>query len=323
MKSGSKLEQALEEGRFVATGELGPPKSINAEVIRKKARLLKDHVVAANITDNPTGVVRMASIACGLVALEEGMEPIVQMTCRDRNRMAIQSDLLGAAALGLKNLLCLTGDHPSLGNHPESKPVFDLDSIQLTQMVRDMRDEKRFQNGEEIRHEPRLFIGAVENPFGHPLKFRAPRLAKKVRAGADFIQTQLVYNVPRFREWMSEVRDRGLHEQTYILAGVGPIKSIGAARFMANRVPGMDVPDEVVQRMAGVDRKQARNEGIKICVEIIQQIREIEGLAGVHIMALEWEEAVETIVEEAGLKPLPMRAAPTHSVAESGAHDAG
>ncbi|MBF8266629.1 MAG: 5,10-methylenetetrahydrofolate reductase [Dehalococcoidia bacterium] len=309
MKAGSKLEQALVEGRFAVTSEIGPPKSVDAEVVRRKARLLRDHALAANITDNPTGVVRMASIACGLMALQEGMEPIVQVTCRDRNRMAIQSDLLGAAAMGIKNVLCLTGDHPSLGNHPQSKPVFDLDSLQLTQMVRNMRDEKQFQNGEELNPEPRLFVGAVENPFGHPLQFRSVRLAKKVNAGADFIQTQLIFNIKRFREWMQEVRDRGIHERVYILAGVGPIRSAGAARFMRDRVPGMDVPEEVVQRMAGVERNEARKEGIKICVETIQELREMEGIAGIHIMALEWEEAVGEIVETAGLKPLPMRLA--------------
>jgi methylenetetrahydrofolate reductase (NADPH) len=308
MKSESKLEQALVEGRFVATGEIGPPKSAAGGFVRKRAKMLKDHVVAANLTDNPTSVVRMSSIACGLLALQEGLEPIVQMTCRDRNRMAMQSDILGASALGIKNLLCLTGDHPSLGNHPQSKPVFDLDSLQMTQMMKNMRDEKQFQNGEEIRTEPRLFIGAVENPFGDPLAFRSVRLAKKVKAGADFIQTQLVYNVPRFAEWMREVRERGLHEQTYILAGVGPVKSVGAARFMRDRVSGMDVPDEIVQRMADAGKEGAKEEGIKICVEIIQQLREIEGVAGVHIMALQWEEAVEPIVEAAGLNPLPMRA---------------
>ena len=317
MKAGSKLEQALVEGRFVATGEIGPPKSADGDVIRAKAALLRDHVVAANITDNPTGVVRMSSIGCGILALQEGMEPIVQMTCRDRNRMAMQSDILAAAALGLKNLVCLTGDHTILGNHPQSKPVFDLDSVQMTQMVRDLRDEKRFQSGEEIKdHEPRVFIGAVENPFGDPLQFRSIRLSKKVKAGADFIQTQLVYNVARFKEWMQEVRDLGVHEQTYILAGVGPIRSLGAARYMKNNVPGMDVPDQIVERMAGVDKKQAREEGIRICVEIIQQVREIEGVAGVHIMALEWEKAVGPIVEAAGLKPLPARLAASTPVAQ-------
>ena len=311
MKSGSNLEQALVEGRFAVTGEMAPPNSVDPDELREKARLLKGHVLAANITDNPTGTVRMSSIACGLLAMQEGLEPVAQMTCRDRNRMAIQSDILGAAAHGLKNILCLTGDHPSLGNHPESKPVFDLDSLQLIQMIRDMRDGKRFQSGDEMEIEPRLFIGGVENPFGHPLQFRAARLAKKVKAGADFIQTQLVYNVERFKEWMAEVRDKGLHEQTYILAGVGPIRSVGAARFMRNRVPGMDVPDEIVDRMGGVERgRAAREEGIKICVEIIQQVREIEGVAGVHIMALEWERAVPVIMEQAGLKPLPMRGSP-------------
>ena len=314
MKSGSNLEQALEEGRFVVTGEIAPPNSVDPDALREKARLLKGHALAANITDNPTGNVRMSSIACGLLALQEGVEPIAQMTCRDRNRMAIQSDILGAAALGIKNLLCLTGDHPSLGNHPQSKPVFDLDSLQLVRMIRDMRDGKQFQSGDEIEIEPRLFIGAVENPFGHPLQFRAPRLAKKVKAGADFIQTQLVYNVERFKEWMAEVRDLGIHEKVYILAGVGPIRSVGAARFMRDRVPGMDVPDEIVERMAGAKKgKEARQEGIKICVEIIQQIREIEGIAGIHIMALEWESAVPVIMEEAGLKPLPMRASAARS----------
>jgi methylenetetrahydrofolate reductase (NADPH) len=191
--------------------------------------------------------------------------------------------------------------------------VFDLDSIQLTQIVRDMRDEKQFQCGEEMEDEPRLFIGAVENPYGHPMQFRATRLAKKVRAGADFIQTQIVYNVKRFGEWMKEVRDMGVHEKTFVMAGVGPIRSAGAARYMRDNVPGMDVPDEIVDRMAGVEKKQARNEGINICVEIIQQLREIEGVAGVHIMAIEWEKAVAKIVERAGLNPLPMRLAASAS----------
>lgn len=306
MKADSNLERALVEGRFVVTGELEPPKSADGDIVRKSARLLRDHVVAANITDNPTGVVRMSSIMCGILSLQEGMEPIVQLTCRDRNRMAMQSDALGSAALGIKNLLCLTGDHPTFGNHPQTKPVFDLDSIQATQMMRNMRDNKQFQNGEEMDVGPRLFIGAVENPFGNPLQFRSVRMAKKVRAGADFIQTQLVYNIERFKVWMAEVRDRGLHEQTYILAGVGPIRSARAAKFMRDNVPGMDVPDEIVGRMSGVDSKQARKEGTRICLEIIQQLREIEGVAGIHIMMAK-ESAVAQIIEDAGLNPMPMR----------------
>ncbi|MBI2955378.1 MAG: methylenetetrahydrofolate reductase [Chloroflexi bacterium] len=308
MKSGSNLERVLQSGNFAVTGELGPPKSADPEVIRKKAGILKGHVDAANITDNQTAVVRLSSIAAGAIVMPLAVEPIIQMTCRDRNRIAIQSDLLGAAALGMKNLLCLTGDHQKFGNHPQSKGVFDLDSINLLKMVRDMRDEKKFQCGDEITgKEPRLFVGAAENPFADPFEFRALRLGKKIAAGADFIQTQLVYNVPKFAKWMEMVRELGLHEKCKILAGVGPIKSLGAARYMATKVPGLDVPDEIVARLKGAENVKA--EGIKLCIDIIQQVREIKGVAGVHIMAIEWEEAVPEIAEGAGLLPRPQIAA--------------
>jgi 5,10-methylenetetrahydrofolate reductase len=259
----------------------------------------------------------MSSIAAAVLALDEGLEPIVQMTCRDRNRLAIQADLLGAHALGARNLLCLTGDHQSFGNHPTAKNVHDLDSVQLIRMVKDMRDEARFQCGEEIKGEnPRFFIGAASNPFGDPFEFRPYRLAKKVAAGVDFIQTQLIYDIPRFREFMKKVVDLGLHENVYILAGVGPLKSSGMARYMRDKVPGMIVQDEYVDRMAAAikgipkeekkaRRKALRETGIQICIEQIQEIREIEGVAGVHIMAIEWEEAVKPIVEGAGLLPRP------------------
>ncbi|MBI2848950.1 MAG: methylenetetrahydrofolate reductase [Chloroflexi bacterium] len=305
MKSGSNLEKILLSGQFAVTAEMGPPKNADPEVIRKKARLLKGHADAFNITDCQTAVVRMSSIASAVLALQEGVEPIVQMTCRDRNRIAIQSDLLGAAALGLRNLLCLTGDHQCFGNHPQAKGVFDVDSIQLLQIVKNMRDEKKFQCGEEMTVEPPLFIGAAENPFADPFQFRAIRLAKKAAAGADFIQTQIVYNVEKFAKWMEELRSRGLHRQAYILAGVSPIKSAGAARYMKSKVPGMEVPDEIVARMAGAPKEKAKEEGIKVCVEIIQQLREIEGVSGVHIMAIEWEDAVPEIVKAAGLWPRP------------------
>lgn len=308
MRSGSNLERVLQSGNFAVTAELGPPKNADPEVIRKKAGILKGHVDAANITDNQTAVVRLSSIAAGVVAAPLGVEPIIQMTCRDRNRIAIQSDLLGAAALGMKNLLCLTGDHQKFGNHPQSKGVFDLDSIQLLCMVRDMRDEKKFLSGEEIKgEEPRFFVGAAENPFADPFQFRALRLGKKITAGADFIQTQLVYNVPKFAKWMEMVRDLGLHEKCKILAGVGPIKSVGAARYMQNKVPGLDVPEEIVARLKGSQNVKA--EGIKLCIDIIQQVKEIKGIAGVHIMAIEWEEAVAEIVQGAGLAPRPQIAA--------------
>lgn len=313
-KSGSTLEKVLRAGHFAATAELGPPKNADAEVIRKKAALLKGIVDGVNITDNQTAIVRMSSIAAATLCVQSGIEPIMQMTCRDRNRLAMQADMLGAYALGIRNLLCLSGDHQQFGNHPTAKNVYDMDSMTLIQMVKGLREGK-FQCGEEIKGaQPCFFIGAAENPFADPFEFRPYRLAKKAQAGADFIQTQLIYNVPRFKEFMKRVVDLGLHEKVYILAGVGPIKTAGAAKYMRDQVPGMDVPDEIVERMEaagkGIEDKKAkaeamREEGIKICVELIQQMREIPGVAGVHIMAIEWEEAVRPIVERAGLLPRP------------------
>jgi len=302
------LERVLETGQFAVTGELGPPQSADPEVIRRKAKILRGNVDAFNVTDGQTAVVRMSSWAACMIAKEEGLDPIVQMTCRDRNRIALQMDVLGAAALGINNILCLTGDHIKFGNHPDAKAVFDLDSIQFVKMVKDMRDDRRFQCGDEMAVAPNLFLGAAANPFADPFDFRAVRLAKKVAAGADFIQTQIIYNVARFAEWMKRARDRGLHQKTRILAGVAPIKSVGAARYMKTRVPGMDVPDETIERLHGVPKEQVSREGIKLCVEIINQVRQIEGVAGIHLMAIEWEEAVPEIVEAAGLLPRPRMA---------------
>jgi methylenetetrahydrofolate reductase (NADPH) len=316
-KSGSNLERVLRAGHFAVTGELGPPQGADPEEIRRKASLLKGVVDAVNITDNQTAIVRMSSIASGALAMGAGLEPVVQMTCRDRNRLAIQSDLLGAYALGMRNLLCLTGDHNIFGNHPTAKNVHDLDSVQLIRMVKDMRDESHFQCGDEIEGVvPSFFIGAASNPFGDPFEFRPYRLAKKVAAGVDFIQTQLIYDIPRFRDFMKQVVDMGLHEKVYVLAGVGPLKSSGMARYMRDKVPGMIVRDEYVDRMAAAlkgipkeekarRREALRSTGIQICIEQIQELREIEGLAGVHIMAIEWEEAVRPIGEGAGLLPRP------------------
>ena len=305
MKTKSNLERVLEARQFAITGELGPPQSADSEVIRRKARILKGHVDAVNITDGQTAVVRMSSWAACLIGKEEGLEHIVQMTCRDRNRIALQMDILGIAALGINNILCLTGDHQKFGNHPMAKGVYDLDSIQLVKMVKDMRDEKKFQCGEEMAVEPHLFIGAAANPFADPFEFRVTRLAKKVNAGADFVQTQIIYNVDKFAEWMKMVRDRGLHEKVKILGGVAPIKSVGAARYMKAKVPGMDVPDTIIDRLRGVTKEQVPKEGIKLCVDIINQVRQIEGVAGIHLMAIEWEEAVPEIVEAVGLLPRP------------------
>ena len=302
-KSGSNLEKLLKRGEFVVTSELGPPRGASREAVEKKAEILKGSADAFNITDCQTAMVRLSSIASGVILINMGMEPVVQMTCRDRNRIAIQSDILGAAALGMKNLLCLTGDHQCFGDHPEAKGVFDIDSIQLLDIVRQMRDEKRFQSGEELKVEPRLFLGAAANPFADPFKFRAIRLAKKIAAGTDFIQTQIIYNIKKFEEWMSIVRDMGLHEKVFILAGVTPIRSLGMAKYMKNNVPGMDVPDEIIKRLEGAEKKKV--EGINICLDIIERLRKIEGVAGIHIMAIEWEEIVPEIVERAGLLPRP------------------
>ena len=304
MISGSNLEQILTSGQFAVTGELGPPKNGNFDVVREKARILKGHVDAVNITDCQTAIVRMSSLTAGLIALAEGVEPVMQMTCRDRNRIGIQSDILGASALGIKNLLCLTGDHQKFGNHPQAKGVFDMDSIQLLGMVKAMRDDKKFQCGDEIKsHEPRLFLGAAANPFADPFEYRPIRVAKKVEAGASFIQTQIIYNVEKFARFMEIVRDLGLHEKVYILAGVTPPKSVGMARYMKKFVPGLDVTDEVIERLKGA--KDPKEEGINICVDIIKQVREIPGVAGVHVMAIGWEQAVPEIVSLAGLSPRP------------------
>ncbi|MBM4142781.1 MAG: methylenetetrahydrofolate reductase [Lentisphaerae bacterium] len=305
-KSGSRLERKLAAGGFAVTAELGPPKSADADLIRNKAALLKDWVDAVNITDNQTAIVRVSSIGTGKLVHDMGLEPIIQVTCRDRNRLAIQADLLGAYLMGIRNVLCLTGDHQVFGNHPTARYVFDLDSVQLIAMVRDMRDRKVFACGDEIRNskkagikEPRLFIGGAANPFGDPFEFRATRLEKKVRAGADFVQTQCIYDMERFDRWMKEVRARGLHRKCAILAGVTPLKSVGMARYMRDQVAGVTVPDCYVQRMAEASDPKA--EGIAICVEQIRRLRAIEGVAGVHIMAIEWEEKVPEIVERAGL----------------------
>jgi len=305
-KAGSNLEKILSAGKFAVTGECGPPKSADGSVIETKAKILKGFVDAVNITDNQTAVVRVCSMASGLQAQQNGLEAIMQMTCRDRNRLAMQADILGASVLGIKNILCLTGDHLSFGNHPQAKGVHDLDAINLIKMYKDMRDEKKFQCGEEMDVAPQLYIGCAENPFGDPFELRALRLKKKIEAGADFMQTQCIFNIPKFKEWMKEVRALGLHKEIKILAGITPLKGVGGARYMQKFVPGMDVPQEIVDRMAGIEKGPASHaEGKKLAVEMIKELAEVEGVAGVHIMAVEWEEAVPEIVETAGLLPRP------------------
>ncbi|MBW1974848.1 MAG: methylenetetrahydrofolate reductase [Deltaproteobacteria bacterium] len=305
MKAGSRLEKILSSGQFAVTGELGPPRGADVEVIKKKAEHLRGMVDSINVTDNQTSVVRMCSMAVCKLLLEMGLEPNLQMTCRDRNRIAIQSDLLGAYALGIKNVLCLSGDHNKFGDHPQAKNVFDIDSMQLIQTVKQMRDDGKLLSGQECEGVPKFFIGAAVNPFGDPFDFRPVRLAKKVAAGVDFIQTQCIYNMDKFREYMKRVVDMGLAEKCYILAGITPLKSLGMARYMARFVPGLDVPDYYLKRLAGVEKKKQAEEGIKIAVEQIQEIREIEGVAGIHLMAIEWEHKVPEIIKAAGLYPRP------------------
>ncbi len=301
MKSGSHLEEVLESGAFAVTGELGPPKGADPQVIIDKAGILKGHVDAVNITDNQTAIVRMSSMAAARLCIEQGLEPVMQMTCRDRNRLAMQADILGAAALGIRNLLCLTGDHQCFGNHPEALGVFDLDSVTLIAMAKEMRDAPAFQNGEEIKQTaPALYIGAAANPYADPFPYRALRLAKKVEAGIDFVQTQIVFNVEKFTEFMRQCRELGVTERCRIMAGVAPLRSAGMAKYMKNRVAGMDVPDAVVERMSAAGDPE--DTGIDICVEVINQVKEVEGVAGVHIMAVEWEAAVPEIVKRAGLE---------------------
>jgi methylenetetrahydrofolate reductase (NADPH) len=301
----SNLKARLEAGNFAVTAEAGPPRGARPEVVREKAKTLKGFVDACNVTDNQTSVVRMCSLAACKILRDEGIDAVMQMVCRDRNRIAAQSDMLGAAALGISNLLCLSGDHQVFGDHPQAKNVFDLDSIQLLKVARQMRDEAKFAGGKDVDGPPDLFLGAAANPFADPFKIQVPRLAKKVAAGAQFIQTQCVFNMEKFIEWMKGVRDRGLHEKTYILAGITPLKSAPMAEYMAAKVAGIDVPAAVIERIKGVEKKKQKQEGIKIAVETIQALKEVDGIRGVHIMAIEWEEAVPEIVKQANLKPGP------------------
>ena len=292
------LNEKIKAGRFVVTAELGPPQSCNDGVIRKKAAHFRNGIDGVNITDNQTAIVRLSSIAAAKILIEEGLEPVIQVTCRDRNRIALQSDLLGAAALGVRNVLCLTGDHQKFGNHPESKGVFDLDSVQLIAMTKRM-NEGFFLSGESMKTPPEFLIGGAANPFADPLEFRVLRLAKKIRAGARFIQTQPVFDLDRFAEWISIVRERDLHEQTAILAGVMPVKSAKALHYMKAEVPGIRINPEYIRRMENSDEPQ--EEGVRIAVEIIQALKKIEGITGIHLMPLMWESITPRIMEESGL----------------------
>ncbi|MFH2044629.1 MAG: methylenetetrahydrofolate reductase [Pseudomonadota bacterium] len=301
----SNLQSILDKGEFAVTSECGPPRGTDPEIIRKKGELLKGYVDAVNVTDNQTAIVRMSSIAACTHLVQMGLEPVMQMVTRDRNRIALQSDILGAYSLGIKNILCLSGDHQTFGSQPDAMNVFDIDSMNLVNMVKTMKTEGKDMSGFDLKSPPKMFIGAAANPFADPFEYRIIRLAKKIDAGADFIQTQCVYNLDRFKQWMHLAHEEGLTEKTHILAGVTPLKSERMANYMATKVAGMDVPESLIKRMGSVPKEKAAEEGIKICVETIAKLREIKGVHGVHIMAIEWEEKVGPIVEAAGLSPRP------------------
>jgi len=314
-KSNSNLEKVLAQGHFAVSGEVGPPKGTGTEGIREKGAMLKNYTDALNITDNQTAIVRMCSLAGCTVLKQAGTDPLMQIVCRDRNRLAIQADVLGAVALGINNFLCLSGDHQKFGNHPNAKGVYDLDSIQLIATLRQMRDDKKFICGEDISGDIPMFIGAAANPYADPFEFRVTRLAKKVNAGADFIQTQAVYDIDKFARYMELVRGMGLDKRTHILAGIIPVRASGMARYMKNFVPGVAVPQSLIDRMkaaedkGGEDKKQraeyGREEGINISLTLMEQVRQIPGVHGIHIMAVNWEEIVPVLVERAGLYPRP------------------
>jgi methylenetetrahydrofolate reductase (NADPH) len=305
MKTNSVLEKVFASGEFAVTSECGPPRGAMPDIVREKAEHLRGYVDAVNVTDNQTAMVRMSSFAASVILKQMGLNPVLQMVTRDRNRIAMQSDLIGAYAHDINTLLCLSGDHPFFGDHAMAANVYDLDSVQLIQTVKEMRDGGRLQGGAEVDNLPRMFIGAAANPFADPFELRVARLAKKINAGVDFIQTQCIYNLDKFEKWMEGIRERGLHKKVFIMAGVTPMKSVGMARYMKNKVPGMDVPDEIIERLAGVPKDKQAQEGIDISIESIQRLRAIEGVSGIHLMAIEWEHKVPEIIERAGLYPRP------------------
>jgi len=310
MTEKSSLEQLLDDGVFVVCGEMGPPSGPDKAAIIRKCSYFHDIVDAVNLTDNQTAIVRMSSLMSSIYALEGGCEPVMQLTCRDRNRLAQQSELISAYSAGIRNVLCLTGDYQSFGNHPDAKGVFDLDSTQLIHTASELNNG-RLLSGDEVKPALNLFIGGAANPFAEPLEMRIFNLGKKIDAGARFIQTQPVFDLPRFMKWMDLVRKEGYHNQTHIIAGVMPVRSVKALQYMADSVPGMSIADEYVQRMAGAE--DPKEEGVSICVEIMKRLKDVEGVHGVHIMPVMWESITPTIVERAGLLPRPRPESPTDS----------
>lgn len=293
------FEKLIASGEFAVTAELSPPDSADPEEVYSRARVFDGYVDAINATDGSGANCHMSSVAVCALLERRGYTTIMQISCRDRNRLAIQGDVLGAAALGISNVLCLSGDGVQAGDHANAKPVFDLDCMSLITTLRTMRDESQFLSGRAITAPPRVFIGAAANPFMPPFDYRVERLEKKISAGARFVQTQYCFDIPRLRQYMSEVCERGLHEECAILVGVGPLNSARAARWMRKNVPGVHVPGEIIERLENAERP--RLEGRRLCMELIQQIREIDGVAGVHVMAYRQEEAIAEIIDASGV----------------------
>jgi 5,10-methylenetetrahydrofolate reductase len=301
----SRLEAVLRAGHFAVTAELPAIDSPDPAVVRKAAEGLAGVVDAANATDNSAAHVHMSSVAVGHLALDAGLEPIVQFTCRDRNRLALQADVLGAAALGIRNVEAMTGDDVSAGDHPEARPLWDLDSVHLLRTMRVLADRGVYLSGRPLEEPPPLFIGAVENPFAPPQEFRARRLATKVEAGADFVQTQIVFNVPRLRAFMGQAVDLGITERCFVIPSVCVPRSARAARYLRDEVPGIDVPDDAIRRLESVPEDRQPEEGARLALEILAELREVPGVAGVHLIAIKWQEAIVRVAEEAGLLPRP------------------
>ena len=306
-KSDGRLERVLRSGRFAVTAELNPPDSANPQEVYDAALVLSSVCDAINATDASGANCHMSSVAICALLTRAGYAPILQVSCRDRNRIAIQGDVLGAAAMGVCNVLCLTGDDVSVGDQPQAKPVFDFDSIQLLRTIKIMRDESMFLSGRRLTAPPRLFLGAASNPFAPPFDWRPLRLAKKVEAGADFIQTQYCFDVPRIRQFLKQVCDMGLDERVYILVGIGLLRSEKVAEYLRTQVPGVVIPDKIVDRLRKTPKEKKREEGKRISVEIIRQVQEIKCVSGIHVMAYRQEEMVAELVEQAGLLPRPMQ----------------
>ncbi|MGH9368005.1 MAG: methylenetetrahydrofolate reductase [Thermoanaerobaculia bacterium] len=301
----SRLEALLRAGHFVVTAEMQPSNSADPDEVRRRASELRGRVDAANCTDNPAARPHLCSVAAGHLVARSGLEPIVQLTCRDRNRLALQSDLLGAACLGARNVLLLTGDDVSVGDHPESKPLFDLDSLHLLRVARILREQGTYLSGRPLSSPPSFFIGAVENPFAPPHDFRPVRLGKKVEAGAEFVQLQLCFNLPRLRTFLSRVCDMGLLERVFILVSVYVARSTRALRYLRDVVPGIDVPDAVMARLERAPSSGQAEEGFRLALETVAAVREIRGVSGIHLISIKGQDSILRLVETAGLLPRP------------------